>query len=319
MISSLSCSKSLAFTVFAVNSFSLQKKKLQLPQNDLRSGSFSHTFIAIEYENHSHRYKRELFLLIIVQLWFHLSRQWEIVTAQNCLGLFIKKVLMEMYSEAVENHSGFTAIRELWKWLRIDGEVKTSCLENIPVTKRKLASLLGGRKTCPLRSSVSGMERGKATIMRLLAATKDLPNNTIPKHKFGGGRKKKTSPHTDTIIKWELQKNPRLTALELQNVHPELLQNAKIRTVQHCLQKNLDFLNRKPAKNLWLPRAWRQNGLHLQRNTHIGPLNSGGKWCFPMRAISKSSRCGLPLCSVQDHQIALIPDTPFQPLNICSW
>ena len=86
--------------------------------------------------------------------------------------------------------------------------------------------------------------------MRLLAAAKDLPNNTVPKHKFGGGRKKKTSPQTDTIIKRELQKNPRLTALELQSVHPELLQHVKIRTVQHCLQKNLDLPNCKPAKNL---------------------------------------------------------------------
>ena len=41
---------------------------LQLLQNDLRPGSFSHTFIAIECENHSHRHKRELFHLIIVQL-----------------------------------------------------------------------------------------------------------------------------------------------------------------------------------------------------------------------------------------------------------
>ena len=84
--------------------------------------------------------------------------------------------------------------------------------------------------------------------MRLLAAAKDLPNNTVPKHKFGGGRKKKTSPHTDTNIKQELQKNPHLTALELKNLHPELLQHVKIRTVQHRLQKDLDLPSRKPAK-----------------------------------------------------------------------
>ena len=85
--------------------------------------------------------------------------------------------------------------------------------------------------------------------MRLLAAAKDLPNNTVSKHKFDGGRKKKTSPHTDTIIKRELQ-NPRLTALELQNLHPDLLQHVKIHIVQHHLQKDLDLPSRKPAKNL---------------------------------------------------------------------
>ena len=35
--------------------------------------------------------------------------------------------------------------------------------------------------------------RGKATIMRLLAAAKELPNNTVPKHKFSEGRRRKTS------------------------------------------------------------------------------------------------------------------------------
>ena len=90
--------------------------------------------------------------------------------------------------------------------------------------------------------------------MRLLAAAKDLPNNTVPKHKFDGGRKKKTSPHTDTIIKRELQKNPHLTALELQNLNPELLQHMKSHTVQHRLQKDLDLPSLKPAKNLRLPK-----------------------------------------------------------------
>ena len=42
--------------------------EIQLPQNDLRPGSFLRTFIAIECENHSHRHKRELFHLIILQL-----------------------------------------------------------------------------------------------------------------------------------------------------------------------------------------------------------------------------------------------------------
>ena len=32
--------------------------------------------------------------------------------------------------------------------------------------------------------------RGKAINMRLLAAAKDLSNNAVPKHKFGGGRRK---------------------------------------------------------------------------------------------------------------------------------
>ena len=29
--------------------------------------------------------------------------------------------------------------------------------------------------------------RAKATIMKILAAAKELPHNTVPKHKFGDG------------------------------------------------------------------------------------------------------------------------------------
>ena len=43
-------------------------------------------------------------------------------------------------------------------------------------------------------------------------------------------------------------KEPRLTALELQNVHPELLQQVKIQTDKHHLQKDLDLPSHKAAK-----------------------------------------------------------------------
>ena len=87
------------------------------------------------------------------------------------------------------------------------------------------------QENVPIKVICEQSGRGKATIMRLLAAAEDLPNNTVPKHKFGRKRKKKTSPHTDTIIKREQRNNPHLTALELQNLHPELLQHVKIRIV----------------------------------------------------------------------------------------
>ena len=49
-------------------------------------------------------------------------------------------------------------------------------------------------------------------------------------------------------MKLELQKIPLLTALELQNLYPELLQEIKIQTVQHLLQKDLDLPCRTAAK-----------------------------------------------------------------------
>ena len=79
--------------------------------------------------------------------------------------------------------------------------------------------------------------RAKLTVMKLLASAKGLPPNKVHKHRFGGGRKKKTSNATDTLIKREVLKNPRLKALELRNLHPELLENVAVRTIQHRQQK----------------------------------------------------------------------------------
>ena len=141
----------------------------------------------------------------------------------------------------------------------------------------------------------------KATIMRLLAAAKYFPNNTVSKHKFGGGRKKKTSPRTDTIIKLNYRRtlvwqpwNCKISIQSYCNMWRSVQSSIVIKKTWILQVVNL-------PKNLWLPREWRQNSLHLQRNTHIAPLNSGGKWCLPMRAISKSLRWGLPLRSIQDH------------------
>ena len=90
--------------------------------------------------------------------------------------------------------------------------------------------------------------RGKATIMRILTATKQLPRNTVTKHKFVGGIRRKTKRFTDTVMKRELQKNPCLTALDLQTLHPNFLKNVTIRTVQHCFQMDLDLSSLKAVK-----------------------------------------------------------------------
>ena len=49
-------------------------------------------------------------------------------------------------------------------------------------------------------------------------------------------------------MKRELQKNPRLAALELQNLHPNLLENVTTQIVQHRLQKDLGLPSHKAAK-----------------------------------------------------------------------
>ena len=90
--------------------------------------------------------------------------------------------------------------------------------------------------------------RAKSTVVKFLASAKGLPSNKVPQHRFGGGHKKKTSNATNTLIKREVQKNPPLIALELKNLHPELLENVAVRIIQHRLQKGLGLPSCKAAK-----------------------------------------------------------------------
>ena len=78
--------------------------------------------------------------------------------------------------------------------------------------EEKARVLAWRQEKMPIKVICERSGRGKATIMRLFAAAKELPNNTVPKHKFGGGRRK-TPRLIDTIMNRELQKNPRLTTL----------------------------------------------------------------------------------------------------------
>ena len=118
--------------------------------------------------------------------------------------------------------------------------------------EEKARILAWRQENVPLKVTCERSERGKATIIRILAAAKKLPRNTVSKHKYGGGRRGKTSRFTDTIVKRELQKNTRLMALDLQTLHPNLLKNPTIRTVQHRLQKDWDLPSRKAVKKTFL-------------------------------------------------------------------
>jgi len=44
--------------------------------------------------------------------------------------------------------------------------------------------------------------------MKHLSSAKGLPSNAVPKHKFGGRRRRKTSHAADTFLRIEIQKKP---------------------------------------------------------------------------------------------------------------
>jgi transposase len=90
--------------------------------------------------------------------------------------------------------------------------------------------------------------RSKSTINKLISEVKDFPTNYIPCHKPIMGRPRKTSRQSDTLLKFEVQKDPYLTSTELKKLHPILLQNVSARTVRHKLLHELGIPSRKAAK-----------------------------------------------------------------------
>ena len=66
--------------------------------------------------------------------------------------------------------------------------------------EEKARILARRQEQMPIKVIYKQRGRGKAIVMRLLVAARELPNNTVPKHKFGGGRRRKTSRLTDTRL-----------------------------------------------------------------------------------------------------------------------
>lgn len=117
----------------------------------------------------------------------------------------------------------------------------------------------------PIKTISQRSGRSKPTVMRILAAASGLPPNTVPMHKYGGGRRKKTSNTTDTLLKRELYKNPRLTASELKAMHPDLLGDVSVRTIQHRLQIDLGLPSRIAAKKPLLTEHMKKQRLAFAR------------------------------------------------------
>jgi len=108
--------------------------------------------------------------------------------------------------------------------------------------------ILAWRKKVPIKIVCKCKRRARPTIMKLLFSVKGISSNALPKHKFGGGRRRKASHAADTFLRIEIQKKPQLTALDVKNLHPELLQNVSFQTLQDFLQKDSGFPCRKAVK-----------------------------------------------------------------------
>lgn len=80
------------------------------------------------------------------------------------------------------------------------------------------------------------------TVSRLLQKWRQAGSgDNVPEHKHGGGRPLKIPTKTLRLLKRQLDLNPSITAKELKEKNPKLLRDVAVRTIQHNIQKRLEY------------------------------------------------------------------------------
>ena len=88
--------------------------------------------------------------------------------------------------------------------------------------KQRLEFSIETRK-CDHEKICRGTKSVRSSVMTLLAAARDQPQNVIPATKPRSGPPPKTSKHPDSVRGQELRKNHHLDASELKEMHQDHL------------------------------------------------------------------------------------------------
>ena len=95
----------------------------------------------------------------------------------------------------------------------------------------------------------------RSSVMTILAAARDIPQNVIPGNKPRSGRPPKTSKHIDRVRGQELYRKHHLSASELNEMHQDHVGNVSIRCLDQRLKKDLMIPSHRAAsKTLLIPR-----------------------------------------------------------------
>ncbi|MPC84176.1 hypothetical protein E2C01_078904 [Portunus trituberculatus] len=117
----------------------------------------------------------------------------------------------------------------------------------------------------------------------------------VPLHKHGGGPAKKVSDNTLSVIKWELNKNPSITAKQLKEQNPLLLKNVSIRTIQRNIQKKLDYRKLRAHKKTFVTEKQRKMRFAFARSHKDWDLMEWRKelWTDEATFSIKELKCGV--------------------------
>jgi len=142
--------------------------------------------------------------------------------------------------------------------------------------------------------------------MNLLSSAKGLPSNAVPKHKFGGGRIRKTSYAADTCLKTEIEKKPQLIALDVKNLHPELLKRFILNNAR-LPPEDSGFLCCKAAKKPLLTESMKKQRIAIAKQHVHWTTEQRKKVIFSDESTFQVFQMVHPSFHAHHHLINLIP------------
>lgn len=76
---------------------------------------------------------------------------------------------------------------------------------------------------------------------RLVSKFKESGEDKVPRHKYGGGKPAKICTRTLRVIRFDLEKNPSITAKQIKEKNASFLQGVSERSIQRAIRNKLKY------------------------------------------------------------------------------
>lgn len=148
-----------------------------------------------------------------------------------------------------------------------------------------------GERTVTDIATLTGLHR--RTIQRLIAQFKDNDEEFLPVPKPRSGRPPKVSKRTKQVMNRQISANPRLTARQLKNNNPHLLNHVSVRCVQKILHDELGYKSFKARKKPMLSVRQRQNRVNWCKRYKHWTVEDWKKVLWSDEATFTVTGCGI--------------------------
>jgi transposase/transcriptional regulator with XRE-family HTH domain len=165
----------------------------------------------------------------------------------------------------------------------------------VTVKKKQLSDVQKARALAWNQEHVSQVEIcrrlgvSRSTISRLFSAAKKLNPDVLPSRKIGSGRPRKVSVKMLKKISKDICENPFMTARQIKNKNPRLLDDISLRTIRNVLLNYLNLKSRVAAKKPVLSEKMKQKRLAFAKKYKHWSSSDWCRVCFSDESLFETS------------------------------